>query len=194
MGKRCLILGLMIACGSPAPVTPTSPASLPDRIAADFEQAVKANKDAYVSLFDFVAVGEYEILLRRYKLNGRRTTLTDAEKDMLRKDDGTPFPEARERRNVGNFYPILAQRTVGTGGCTAQAPRTKFGKLLGQPFEAMPADTPPAYEKLRTDANNWLAKGGVVGLKCTGGTGGLAIVYTASSDGHGYKLITIYDD
>jgi len=194
MGKRCLIFTALIACGSPAPTRPTPPASLPDRIAADFEVAVKENKDAYVSLFDFVAVGEYEILLRRYKLNGRRTTLADAEKDMLRKDDGTPFPEARERRNVGNFYPILAQRTVGTGGCTAQAPRTKFGKLLGQPFEAMPADTPPAYEKLRTDANDWLAKGGVVGLKCTGGTGGLAIVYTASSDARGYKLITIYDD
>lgn len=195
MGKRCLILAGLIACGSPAtPVAPTQPASLPDRIAADFEQAVKTNKDAYVSLFDFVAVGEYEILLRRYKLNGRRTTLTDAEKEMLRKDDGTPFPEARERRNVGNFYPILAQRTVGTGGCTAVPPRTKFGKLLGQPFEPMPADTPPAYEKLRTDANSWLAKGGVVGLKCTGGRGGLAIVYTASSDSRGYKLITIYDD
>jgi hypothetical protein len=197
MGKRCLILAALIACGSPAPATPvapTAPASLPDRIAADFEQAVKANKDAYVSLFDFVAVGEYEILLRRYKLNGRRTTLTDAEKEMLRKDDGTPFPEARERRNVGNFYPILAQRTVGTGGCTAVTPRTKFGKLLGQPFEPMPADTPPAYEKLRTDANDWLAKGGVVGLRCTGGTGGIAIVYTASTDPRGYKLITIYDD
>jgi hypothetical protein len=72
--------------------------------------------------------------------------------------------------------------------------REKFGKLLGQPFEPMPAETPPAYEKLRTDANNWLAKGGVVGLKCSGGRGGLAIVYTASTDPRGYKLITIYDD
>jgi hypothetical protein len=191
MGKRCLILTSLVLCA----LTPPAKADpIADKIVSDFEQATKTSKDAYVGLFDFVAVGEYEILLRRYKLNGRRTTLTQAEKDMLAKDDGTPFPEARERKNVGNFYPILAQRTVGTGGCKANEPRTKFAKLMAQPFEPMPADTPPKYAPLFKHANEMLANGGVVAFRCTGGRGGLAVVYTKTTDAHGYKLITIYDD
>ena len=189
MGKRSLILSLLLALAPTAKADPMA-----DKIVADFEQATKTSKDAYVGLFDFVAVGEYEILLRRYKLNGRRTTLTPAEKEMLAKDDGTPFPEARERRNVGNFYPILAQRTVGTGGCKANEPRTRFAKLMAKPFEPMPADTPPKYAPLWKHANELLANGGVVAFKCSGGKGGLAVVYTKSDGPRGYKLITIYDD
>jgi hypothetical protein len=190
MGKRSLILTSLVLWSA----TPASADPMADKIVADFEKATTASKDAYVGLFDFVAVGEYEILLRRYKLNGRRTTLTPAEKEMLAKDDGTPFPQARERRNVGNFYPILAQRTVGTGGCTANEPRTKFAKLMAKPFEPMPADTPPKYAALYKHANEMLANGGVVAFKCSGGKGGLAVVYTRTKDAPGYKLITIYDD
>jgi hypothetical protein len=167
---------------------------MPDRVAADFEAAVKANKDDYVALFDFVAVGRMEILLHRYDLNGRLVNLDDKQKEQFAGEDGTPYPEARERRNVGNFYTFLAQRTVGTGGCTANVPRTHYGKLLGEKYEALPEGTPPGYEILRTQANGYMEKGGVVGIKCTGGKGGLAVVYTAKDNARGYDLITIYDD
>jgi hypothetical protein len=88
----------------------------------------------------------------------------------------------------------MAQRTVGRGGCAAARPRTHYGQMLGQGFEPLPSNTPPNYEKLRSDANDWLAHGGVVGITCTGGQGGLAIVYTEKPSARGYDLITIYDD
>jgi hypothetical protein len=190
MGARGVILVALAACGAPqhAAAPPT------DRIAHDFEQAVLASKDAYVDLFDFSAVGEYEILLHRYDLLGRFPDLDDARHAQFTGEDGTPYPPTRERRNVGNFYPILAQRTVGTGGCTASAPQSRYGKLLGTTFDPLPASVPAKYEKLRTDANAWLARGGVVGIHCTGGRGGLAIVYTGRDTARGYDLITIYDD
>jgi hypothetical protein len=193
MGAGRLSLVVLAACAS-APQPTQSHESLADRVAADFEAAVLQSRDAYVGLFDFVAVGEYEILLHRYDLNGRLPNLEDDQREQFTGEDGTPYPEARERRNVGNFYPILAQRTVGTGGCSAAAPRTRYGRLLGVFFDPLPEGTPPGYEKLRTDANAWLAKGGVVGVHCTGGKGGLAIVYTARDNARGYDLITIYDD
>jgi hypothetical protein len=196
MGHRSLMFLAVAACGgshaTPAP-GPAKAGTLPERVVADFETAVKASQDAFVGLFDFAAVGEYEILLHRYDLNGRLVHLTDDQKAQFRAEDGTPYPEARERRNVGNFYKILAQRTVGTGGCVAGEPRTHYGKLLGT-FEPLPADTPPGYETLRTHATAWLANGGVVGIKCSGGKGGLALVFTAKPGARGYDLITIYDD
>ena len=77
----------------------------------------------------------------------------------------------------------------------ARASRAReYGKLLGQPFEPLPAGTPAGYETLRTHANAYLAKGGVVGITCTGGKGGLALVCTESANARGYDLITIYDD
>ncbi|HEY5948808.1 MAG TPA: hypothetical protein VIV40_25130 [Kofleriaceae bacterium] len=167
---------------------------MPERVVADFEQAVKTSKPAYVGLFDFVAVGEFEILLHRYDLNGRLKNLPDDIKEQFTKEDGTPYPPERERRNVGNFYAFLAQRTVGSGGCTASEPRTHYGKLLGVTFDPLPDGTPPGYEKLRTTVNGYLAKGGVVGIKCSGGTGGLALVWTERPNERGYELITIYDD
>jgi len=190
MGARGLIV-FLAACGSAQ--HGASP-DLPARVASDFETAVKTSKDAYVALFDFSAVGEYEILLHRYDLLGRFPDLDDARRAQYTGEDGTPYPPTRERRNVGNFYPILAQRTVGTGGCTAAPPVSRYGKLLGQGFEPLPASVPAKYEKLRTDANAWLKVGGVVGIHCSGGTGGLAIVYTARDNARGYDLITIYDD
>lgn len=201
MGARSLIVSATAAAlvaGCPASTTtgPQRPAprNLAEKVVADFEDAVKASKDAYVGLFDFVAVGEYEILLHRYDLNGRLPNLEEDQRAQFAAEDGTPYPPERERRNVGNFYPLLAQRTVGTGGCVADAPRTRYGRLLGQEFEPLPAGTPPGYELLRTHANAWLAQGGVVGMRCSGGQGGLALVYTAKDNARGYDLITIYDD
>ncbi|MBA3457796.1 MAG: hypothetical protein H0T42_32235 [Deltaproteobacteria bacterium] len=198
MGARSLILptlAVLGGCSSPKPPgQPKPPAALADRVVADFEAAVKQSKDAYVALFDFAAVGEYEILLHRYDLNGRLTNLTESEKAQFSAEDGTPYPAERERKNVGNFYTFLAQRTVGTGGCVPGEPRTSYGKMLGKPFEELPEGTPAGYETLRIHANEWLARGGVVGFRCSGGTGGLALVFTARDNPRGYDLITIYDD
>jgi hypothetical protein len=205
MGARCLIAIGLAACGTqaaPEPAKPNPPASptkprpsaLPERVVYDFEQAVKTSQDAYVELFDFVAVGEFEILLHRYDLNGRLENLPHDVKMQFATEDGTPYPPERERRNVGNFYDVLAQRTVGSGGCALVEPRTHYAKLLGQPFEPLPEGTPPGYEKLRTTVNAYLAAGGVVGFTCTGGDGGLALVWTERPNQRGYDLITIYDD
>lgn len=195
MGTRSLILIAALAgCGPKSPPAPARPTAIGDRVAFDFEQAVKMNKDAYVALFDFKAVGEFEILLHRYDLDGRLQNLPEDMKARFAQEDGTPYPPERERRNVGNFYKILAQRTVGTGGCTASTPRTHYGQLLGETYEPLPEGTPPGYEVLRTAVNGYLAKGGVVGIKCAGGSGGLAIVYTERANERGYELITIYDD
>jgi hypothetical protein len=190
-GLAAIVAGCTPATAPPARPTPQD---LPAIVAADFEKAVLASKDSYVSLFDFVAVGEYEILLHRYDLNGRLKNLEPDQKAQFTREDGTPYPPTRERRNVGNFYTILAQRTVGTGGCVATAPRTRYGRLLGEHFPEFPACTPPKYETLRADANFWLEHGGVVGIKCKGGEGGVALVYTEAPNQRGYNLITIYDD
>jgi hypothetical protein len=200
MGARCLnlwslpALALLVACPAQKPPAQPMPTTMAERVVADFEAAVKTSKEAYVSLFDFAAVGEFEILLHRYDLNGRLPNITDDEKAQFSAEDGTPYPAERERRNVGNFYKILGQRTVGTGGCVPGEPRTHYGKLLGQTFEEPPEGTPEAYEILRTHANGWLARGGVIGLRCSGGKGGLALVFTARDNPRGYDLITIYDD
>lgn len=198
MGQRSLILVVATAaCGGPSsPIAnpPKAAAATPERVVADFEAAVAANKDSFVALFDFAAVGEMEILLHRYDLNGRLAHLDDRQKAQFAGEDGTPYPAARERRNVGNFYNILAQRTVGSGGCVAAAPRTRYGQLLGHKFDPLPETTPRGYETLRAHANAWLDHGGVVGIRCNGGEGGLALVYTASGNPRGYDLITIYDD
>jgi hypothetical protein len=197
MGRGCLIFLVLAGCGAsaptPAPQAPR-PETLPERVVWDFERAVLDSKESFLALFDFTAVGEMEILLHRYDLLGRLPGITEKMKADYAAEDGTPYPPERERRNVGNFYAFLAQRTVGTGGCVAAAPRTRYGKLLGVPFDALPTDTPPDYEKLRTTVNGYLAKGGVVGITCSGGTGGLALVWTEKPNPRGYDLITIYDD
>lgn len=205
MGHRSLIPLLVLVAACPkketAPTLPSNHAGLPPtatgfaaKVAFDFQQAVLTSKEAYVELFDFAAVGEMEILLHRYDLNGRME-LTDEEIDRFSVEDGTPYPAERERRNVGNFYTFLATRTVGQGECAATEPRTKYGKLLAQSYEPLPDGTPEGYEILRTHANAWMANGGVVRLGgCRGGKGGLALVYTKKDNARGYDLITIYDD
>jgi hypothetical protein len=179
----------------PAVATPPAPLTMRDRVVADFESAVKTSKDAYVALFDFAAVGEVEILLHRYDLYGRLPKMTDDVKAQFAAEDGTPFPAAREQKNVGNYYGFLAQRTVGTGGCKAREPRTRYAKLLTT-YDALPQGTLAyeGYEKLRQKATGYVAKGGLVSFACTGGKGGIALVWTERPNSRGYDLITIYQD
>jgi hypothetical protein len=180
---------------SPADVPPPAPKTMPERVAADFEAAIKSGREAYVGLFDFAAVGEIEILLHRYDLYGRLPKLPDDIKTSFAAEDGTPYPAARERHNVGTFYKVLGVRTVGTGGCKAVEPRTHYSKLLTS-FPPLPPGPLAAdnYEALRTKANAYVAKGGVVGVRCDGGKGGVALVWTERPNQRGYDLITIYDD
>jgi hypothetical protein len=186
--------GLIAACGGPkAPPRPPRPEPLPERVVHDFETAVLAGRDAFTELFDFAEVGAFEILLRRHDLLGRLPDLTDEEKADLAKDDGTPYPAERERRNVGNFYKRLAQRTVGTGGCRVEPLHWDYNQQLGRPFEPLPPGN-EAYDPLRTRINAQLEGGGVVGIRCAGGKGGLALVYSPRADARGYAIITIYDD
>ncbi|MBK9029749.1 MAG: hypothetical protein IPL61_00145 [Myxococcales bacterium] len=178
--------------GAPWPRAPL-PAPLAERVVWDFEHATLAGVDHWIEQFDFVEVGAFEILLRRYDLLGRLTDLTDAEKAALAAEDGTPYPPERERRNVGRFYKLLAQRTVGTGGCTAGPPRWGYNQRMGQPFEPLPPGH-EAYEPLRVRINAQLEGGGVIGIRCAGGRGGLALVYSPRRSARGYAIITIYDD
>ncbi|HUQ06647.1 MAG TPA: hypothetical protein VM261_29290 [Kofleriaceae bacterium] len=189
----------LAACGPKAASRPPRPATLAEQVVYDFETAVLTDKDAFVELFDFVTVGQFEILLRRYDLMGRLPDLSEAEAADLEQDDGTPYPPEREKRNVGNFYKRLAQRTVGTGDCRAEVPHWDYNKLMGQPFEELPEDFEPeeeraAYEQLRVTINEQLAKGGVIAIRCKGGTKGIALVYSERANARGYDLITIYDD
>ena len=165
------------------------------RSSSDFEAAIKASKDAYVALFDFAAVGEIEILLHRYDLNGRLVNLDRRRRrQQFAAEDGTPYPAERERRNVGNFYTILAQRTVGTGGCTAGEPRTQYGKLLGDVSSRCPRARRPSTRRCAPTPTTWLAKGGVVGIKCSGGRAASRWCTPRATNARGYDLITIYDD
>ena len=60
------------ACGPKPPADPPRPPSsdLPARVVWDFEHAVLQSQDAMVALFDFTAVGQFEILLHRYDALG----------------------------------------------------------------------------------------------------------------------------
>lgn len=210
MGKRSSLIALAtLAACTPAPlppqaprmepppkaVTPPAPLTMRERVVAEFETAVKTNSDAYLGLFDFAAVGELEILLHRYDLYGRLPKLTDDVKAQFAAEEGTPYPAERERTNVGKFYRLLAQRTVGTGGCKAREPRTRYAKLLGT-YDPLPQGTiaSDAYETLRVKATGYVAKGGLVSFSCSGGKGGIAVVWTERPNSRGYDLITIYED
>ena len=182
-----------VGCTQPAPQAPARPTALPERVVFDFERATLAGVEPWVALFDFTEIGVFEILLRRYDLLGRLPELTDAQRADLAKDDGTPYPAERERKNVGRFFERLAQPTVGTGGCVAASPRWRYNQRLGVAFDPLPPGH-DAYEPLRVRINAQLEDGGVIGIRCTGGRGGLALVYTAADNDRGYDLITIYDD
>lgn len=201
MRAAALVLALA-GCGGAAAIKnptgdpwppPPAPATLAERVVWDFERATLAGRDRWVELFDFDEVGAFEILLRRYDLLGRLPDLDDDDRAELAADDGTPYPAARERRNVGNFYGPLAQRTVGTGGCTGGVPHWEYDVLLGQPFPPLPPGH-EHYEPLRQRVNAQLEGGGVIAIRCRGGHGGLALVYSPRRSARGYAIITIYDD
>jgi hypothetical protein len=202
VGARDLIVASALAiaiaaCGGARPATTPAPAPAaavtPDRVVADFERAVRTSRDAFVDLFDFDAVGAVEILLRREYYLANRDDLDDDERARYERDDGTPYPAARERRNVGNFYPRFVQRTVGTGGCHADTIRGDFNRTLAAPQPPLPADS-AAWEPLRVRTNALLAAGGAVELRCTGGAGAITLVWTRAEVARGYALITMYDD
>ena len=176
-----------------APPKPVRPTLMADRVVYDFEQATLASRDAYVGLFDFAAVGEMEILLHRYDLLGRLENLPEDIKGQFAAEGAVPYPAERERRNVGGFYKVLAQRTVGSGGCKLRSPRTEYAQQLAT-FEPLPEGTAVDYEPLRQKALGYVAKGGLVAFACKGGRGGIALVWTARDNERGYDLITIYDD
>jgi hypothetical protein len=193
--KRVVLLALLAACGG-AEARPQGPrpTTIREQVVWDFERATRAGAAEWATQFDYEAVGAYEILLRRYDLLGRLPELSDAKKAELAKDDGTPFPPERERRNVGKFYDFLARPTVGDGGCAPAPLHWHYNELLGVPFEPLPPGN-EAYEPLRLRVNGWIEKGGVVGIRCAGGNGrGLALVWTARDNARGYDIITIYDD
>ncbi len=191
------LIAVAACSGTGKPARAPRPSTLPEQVVYDFESAVLTSRAEFETLFDFAEVGAFEILLRRYDLLGRLPDLTDEERASLEADDGTPYPPERERRNVGNFYKRLAQRTVGTGNCRAEKPHWNYNVQLGVPFEPLPPDTADhdAYELLRVRINGQLEGGGVIGIRCAGGKGGLALVYSPRTEKpRGYDIITIYDD
>lgn len=195
-GGRLIALPLVAvaACGpARAPGGPVAlPAPTPERVVADFEAAVLAGRDAYLALFDFVAVGKLEKLLHPYDLLGR-SPLSPEQRAQYEKETTVPYPPERERRNLGAFYPPLAQRTVGTGGCTVAEPISEYGRLLGVPFEPLPAGH-DAWEPMRVEVNTLIAAGGLVAFSCAGGDGQLVLVWTRAANSRGYDVITMYDD
>jgi hypothetical protein len=200
MGARSCLIALLLVTSSIASadqrqMAKPRPPRIEDRVAADFEAAVRAGKDGWLGLFDFKAVGEFEILLHRYDLYGRLPRLPDDVKALFAGEDATPFPAERERRTVGNFYSIIGERTVGTGGCKAGPPRTRYSKLLTT-FDPLPQGTfaYERYEQLRQTVLGYTQKGGIVGIRCKGGKGGVAVVWTERPNARGYDLITVYDD
>jgi hypothetical protein len=193
----------LAACGGSStttgPTTPTAdpaypPDSIPAQVVAEFERTTLAGPDAWITLFDFTAIGEFEILLHRYDLLGR-LEISDELRTAYAREDGTPYPPERERKNVGNFYKLLAQRTVGTGGCVPVTPKFPYNRLMGKPFEPLPPDH-QSHEALRVKVNAYLenGKGDVVAIRCAGGKGGLALVWSRKDTERGWDIITIYDD
>jgi hypothetical protein len=197
MGRGSLIFLVLAGCGASAsaPAQPARPESLPERVVYDFEHAVLDSKESFLALFDFAAVGEMEILLHRYDLLGRLPDMDEDMKEEYAAEDGTPYPPERERKNVGNYYGWLIKPAIARGGCQAMEPHWNYNKLLGQPQPPFPPGN-ESHEALRLKVNTYLenGQGGVIAIRCPGGTRGLALVYTKRDNARGYDLITIYDD
>jgi hypothetical protein len=200
MGQRGVALLPFLAllgCGpKPAAEVPRPGVDeLPARVVWDFEHGVRESKDAMLSLFDFAAVGEVEILLHRYDALGRKPGIEDEEIEKYLAEDGTPYPEKRERRNIGNFYEWMIRPAIGNGHCQALVPHWHYNQLLGVPFDPLPPGN-ETHEALRVKVNAYLenGQGGVIAIRCPGGTRGLALMYTRRDNDRGYDIITIYDD
>lgn len=183
----------LLSCGPDArpAVTRPRPTSLPEQVVFDFERAVMASQDDMLALFDFTAVGQVEILLHRYDVLGRAPELGQRYIDEYLAEDGTPYPPARERKNIASFYGWLIRPAIAEGDCTAAPPANQYNRLLGVPFEPLPPGH-EAYEPLRQTVNAY--QGGVIAIRCPGGPRGLALMYTRRDNARGYDLITIYDD
>ncbi len=187
----------LVSCGPDAKpaVERPRPTTLPEQVVHDFERAVLAGQDEMLALFDFTAVGQVEILLHRYDALGRDPGLGQEYVTEYLAEDATPYPPARERKNIGSFYGWLIRPAIGNGNCTAAAPVRDYNRLLGVLFEPLPPGH-EAYEPLRVTVNAYLdgGKGGVIAIRCPGGPRGLALMYTERDNARGYDLITIYDD
>lgn len=193
--KRLAILLVAAGCGSkPIAQGPRPAADLEAQVVWDFEHAVKSSQDDMLSLFDFTAVGEVEILMHRYDALGRLPGIDDDTVAEYLAEDGTPYPPERERRNIGNYYGFLIRPAIGRGGCAAVEPTWKYNRLLDQ-YPPLPEGN-ESHEALREKVNTYFENGagGVVGVRCAGGNRGLALVYTKRDNERGYDLITIYDD
>jgi hypothetical protein len=188
---------MLLACGpKPAPEVPRPGVDqLPERIVWDFEHAVLESKDAMLSLFDVAAVGEIEILLHRYDALGRKPGIEEDEIEEYLAEDGTPYPPERERRNIGNFYKGMIRPAIANGRCKAVAPTWHYNELLGVPFDPLPPGH-ETHEALREKVNPYVenGQGGVIAIRCPGGSRGLALMYTRTDSERGYDIITIYDD
>ncbi|MCE9578712.1 MAG: hypothetical protein K8W52_36645 [Deltaproteobacteria bacterium] len=201
-GAAALLALALAACGPraapSAPVAngawppPPADASLADKVIWDFERATLAGQDRWVELFDFDQVGAFEILMHRYDLLGRLPKITDKQKAEYAAEDATPYPAAREKRNVGRYFNWLVKPRVGTGGCAGGPPHWNYNKLLAT-YDPLPPGN-EIYEPLRQRVNAQLVGGGVIGIRCSGGKGGLALVYSPRDNARGYALVTIYDD
>ncbi len=190
-------VALTASCGAGAGTSAARPRpdTLPEQVVYDFERAVLDSQDAFLALFDFVAVGEMEILMHRYDALGRLPDLDDDTRAEYLAEDGTPYPPERERKNVGSFYGWLIRPAMAQGNCRAVTPTWAYNRLLGEPYAPLP-DGHESHEALRLKVNGYLADGagGVVGIRCPGGPRGLALVYTRRDNPRGYDLVTIYDD
>ena len=184
-----------LSCPLDPPLEPgdESEAELEARVVAEFEAAVLNSRDAYLNLFDFVAVGRFQILLRRHDLYGRWPNIPARYKANIELDTGAPYPPERERRNVGAMYRRIAQRAVGTGGCSAGEPVDEWVGKMDEPFEPLGPDN-DAYIPLANAINPLIEAGGVVRVMCTGGGHQASLLYTRTNTERGYTLIAITND
>ena len=139
-----------------------------------YEAAVRAGRDAYLTLWDFDEVGAVERLLQRYDLY-RGDPLGEPE-DVRRAAPPEPFSVERERRNVTNLFPWLGSTPVGSGQCRAREPQSDYTRTMIT-YEALPPEDTERWGPLRDRVNAMLACGGIVGMQCAGGRGAIAIVY-----------------
>lgn len=185
-----------LSCPLDPPLADTgeSKAELEARIVSDFEAAVLDSKEAYLALFDLEDVGVFQVLLRRHDLLGRWANIPAGYKKDIERDTGAPYPPERERITVGYWYTRTATRTVGTGTCAPGEAVDDWVKLMGEPFEPLPAGN-DAYIPLREHINPLIEAGGVVRVVCTGGgTPAGSLLYTRTNSPRGYSLLAISND
>jgi len=183
---------------APGPYTAAQRAADGETIVRRYESAVRAGRDAYLTLWDFHEVGAVERLLQRYDLY-RGDPLGEPE-DVRRAAPPEPFSEERERRNVTNLFPWLGSNPVGGGQCRSREPRSEYTRSMIT-YEALPPEDAERWGPLRDRVNAMLACGGMVGMQCAHGHGAIAIVYArmpcvaGSIDANSaLRVVTVYVD